>query len=151
MKMPENQKVYHQVEKAGTLMIPNQVRSGASSALPRKLCKSASTTDWQKCEHIKQEQRRLQKKINCRKFLSYLANKRNVQLSKRWHNFHFCTCLFPGFSDCPLRSWLPNFHVTGRKSPMSTSSIYAKPYPVTNNDTRGIKKRAISTVTNAWF
>lgn len=44
--MPENQKVSHQVQKAGTLMILDQERSEAFLAWLRILCKSASTRDW---------------------------------------------------------------------------------------------------------
>jgi hypothetical protein len=41
MKMPRNPKVYHQVKKVGTPMTLDRVKSGASSTLPGKLCKSA--------------------------------------------------------------------------------------------------------------
>jgi len=42
MKRIENQKVYRQVEKVGMLMILDQVKNAASSALPRISNKSAS-------------------------------------------------------------------------------------------------------------
>jgi len=56
--MPKNQKVYHLAKKVGTPMTLDQVRSGASSALPRKLCKSAPNNN-NKLQNLKQVHRKI--------------------------------------------------------------------------------------------
>lgn len=80
MKKPENQKVYHQVQIVGILMILDLVRSGASSALLRKLHKSVwKNTTWTQ-RHLYQVYRisknltKIKEKVNNEKFLTDLAN-----------------------------------------------------------------------------
>jgi hypothetical protein len=60
MKMPRNPKVNHQLKKVGTPMTLDQVKSGASSTLPRKLCKSApNNNNDNKLRNLKQGHRKI--------------------------------------------------------------------------------------------